>query len=102
MNKLWKIWKYAIGSFSDDKTEPYDNYVAGIRTIIFVSYMVTNAFIVSGVFDTGMMYRVIYQKPKKKGFAKHTATFYRIEDAVFWEQHVKKNLDAVDTQITVH
>jgi len=49
VNKLWKIWKYAIGSFSDDKTEPYDNYVAGIRTIIFVSYMVTNAFIVSGV-----------------------------------------------------
>jgi ATP/ADP translocase len=49
VNKLWQIWKYAIGSFSDDKTEPYDNYVAGIRTIIFVSYMVTNAFIVSGV-----------------------------------------------------
>ena len=49
MNKLWEIWKYAIGSFSDDKTAPYDNYVAGIRTIIFVSYMVTNAFIVSGV-----------------------------------------------------
>ena len=47
--RVWKIWKYAIGSFSDDKTEPYDNYVAGIRTIIFVSYMVTNAFIVSGV-----------------------------------------------------
>ena len=43
-------------------------------------------------FDTGMMYRVIYQKPKKKGFAKHTATFYKIEDAVFWEQHVKNNL----------
>jgi len=49
MSKLWEIWKYAIGSFSDDKTAPYDNYVAGIRTIIFVSYMVTNAFIVSGV-----------------------------------------------------
>ena len=49
MNKLWEVWKYAIGSFSDDKTAPYDNYVAGIRTIIFVSYMVTNAFIVSGV-----------------------------------------------------
>lgn len=49
MKKLWEIWKYAIGSFSDDKTAPYDNYVAGIRTIIFVSYMVTNAFIVSGV-----------------------------------------------------
>ena len=49
MKKAWEIWKYAIGSFSDDKTAPYDNYVAGIRTIIFVSYMVTNAFIVSGV-----------------------------------------------------
>ena len=49
MKKVWKVWKYAIGSFSDDKTAPYDNYVAGIRTIIFVSYMVTNAFIVSGV-----------------------------------------------------
>ena len=49
VNNLWNIWKYAIGSFSDDKTAPYDNYVAGIRTLIFVSYMVTNAFIVSGV-----------------------------------------------------
>ena len=49
VTNLWNIWKYAIGSFSDDKTAPYDNYVAGIRTIIFVSYMVTNAFIVSGV-----------------------------------------------------
>ena len=49
MNKLWEIWKYSLGSFSDDKTKPYDNYVAGIRTIIFISYMVTNCFIVSGV-----------------------------------------------------
>ena len=49
MKKVWEVWKYAIGSFSDDKTAPYDNYVAGIRPIIFVSYMVTNAFIVSGV-----------------------------------------------------
>ena len=49
MKKLWEIWKYSLGSFSDDKTAPYDNYVAGIRTIIFVSYMVTNIFIVSGV-----------------------------------------------------
>ena len=49
MKKVWKIWKYSLGSFSDDKTEPYDNYVACIRTVIFVSYMVTNFFIVSGV-----------------------------------------------------
>ena len=53
MQKIWQIWKYIIllGSFSDDKTMIvlYDNYVASIRTVIFVSYMVTNAFIVSGV-----------------------------------------------------
>ena len=49
MKQLWEIWKYSLGSFSDDKTAPYDNYVALIRTSIFVSYMVTNAFIVSGV-----------------------------------------------------
>ena len=49
MNKLWTIWKYSLGSFSDTKTENYDDWVAVIRTCIFVSYMVTNAFIVSGV-----------------------------------------------------
>ena len=49
MQKIWEIWKYSLGSFSDDKTAPYDNYVSIIRTSIFVSYMVTNAFIVSGV-----------------------------------------------------
>jgi len=49
MQKIWEIWKYSLGSFSDDKTAPYDNYVALIRTSIFVSYMVTNVFIVSGV-----------------------------------------------------
>lgn len=47
MTKFWNIWKYSLGSFSDDKTAPYDNYVAGIRTVIFVSYMVTNAAIVA-------------------------------------------------------
>ena len=49
MLKIWNIWKYSLGSFSDDKTAPFDNYVALIRTVIFISYMVTNTFIVSGV-----------------------------------------------------
>ena len=29
---------------------------------------------------------------QEKGYAKQKATFLKIEDAVFWEQHVKKNL----------
>jgi len=49
MDKLWRIWKYALGSFSDEKTEPYDNYIVLVRSIIFVSYLVTNCFIISGV-----------------------------------------------------
>ena len=49
MKKLWEIWKYSLGSFSDTKTENYDDWVAIVRTCIFVSYMVTNIFIVSGV-----------------------------------------------------
>ena len=49
MDKVWRIWKYALGSFSDEKTEPYDNYVGLVRSIIFVSYLVTNCFIISGV-----------------------------------------------------
>ena len=49
IHRLLTIWKYSLGSFSDDKTSPYDNYIASIRTLIFVSYMVTNAFIISGV-----------------------------------------------------
>ena len=49
MDKLWRIWKYALGSFSDEKTEPYDNYIVLVRSIIFVAYLVTNCFIISGV-----------------------------------------------------
>ena len=49
MKNLWQVWKYSLGSFSDTKTKNYDDWVAIVRTCIFVSYMVTNIFIVSGV-----------------------------------------------------
>lgn len=49
-----------------------------------------------------MIYQVNYLKPKKKGYSKQTAKFLKIEDAVFWEEHVKKTQSAVDTSITVH
>ena len=49
LSKFWEIWKYALGSFSDEKTKDYDNYVVIVRSIIFVSYLVTNCFIISGV-----------------------------------------------------
>ncbi len=49
MKKLWRTWKYALGSFSDEKTRRYDNNVVMIRTIIFFSYLITNGFIIAGV-----------------------------------------------------
>ena len=61
-----------------------------------------NLMVVIGVLNAIKMYKVNYLKPKKKGYAKHSASFMKIEDAIFWEQHVMKNLKAVDTQITVH
>ena len=36
-----------------------------------------------------MKYEVCYLKPKSKGFAKQTAIFLKIEDAIFWENIVK-------------
>ena len=49
MRKLWRVWKYTLGSFSDEKTERYDNAVAVFRSIIFFTYLATNCFIISGV-----------------------------------------------------
>ena len=49
LNKALTIWKYALGSFSDDRTKEYDNYVVVVRSVIFISYLITNCFIISGV-----------------------------------------------------
>lgn len=37
-----------------------------------------------------MKFEITYLKPKKKGYAKQTATFLDIEGAIFWESVVKK------------
>lgn len=49
LNKVWRIWKYALGSFEDNKTAEYDNWVCGVRSFIFISYLITNCFITAGV-----------------------------------------------------
>lgn len=49
MKKLWTIWKYAIGSFSDDKTADYDNYVAVIRTFVVVINVVCACMIMANI-----------------------------------------------------
>ena len=49
MKKAWRVWKYALGSFSDEKTRRYDNYIVLVRSTIFFSYLITNCFITAGV-----------------------------------------------------
>lgn len=46
-----------------------------------------------------MKFEVTYLKPKKKGHAKQTATFLKIEDAFFWKEIVEKE-GATDYIIT--
>ena len=49
MIHIIKVWKYALGSFSDEKTKEVDNQVIIVRSLIFLSYLITNCFIISGV-----------------------------------------------------
>jgi hypothetical protein len=49
MYSVWRMWKYALGSFEDTKTARYDNAVCIIRSFILLTYLVTNCFITAGV-----------------------------------------------------
>jgi len=76
MARLWKIWKYSLGSFSDTKTEDYDDWVAIIRTIIFISYLVTNVFIVSGVLRHWHDVPSELSQTQEKGILKTNCNFH--------------------------
>ena len=47
--KIWTVWKYAIGSFSDDQTEEYDNVVAIARTFIVGINVICSFFIMANI-----------------------------------------------------
>ena len=49
IKRFWTIWKYALGGFSDDKTEPYDNYVAGLRSFIVLVNVICAFFIMANI-----------------------------------------------------
>jgi len=46
--KLWRLWCKALGEKASNDKREADN-IAGIRSIIFVTYFLTNCFIVAGV-----------------------------------------------------
>jgi hypothetical protein len=45
---MWRLWAKALGEKASDKNSEADN-IAIIRTIIIISYIITNAFIIAGV-----------------------------------------------------
>ena len=49
LDRAVRVWKYALGSFSDEKTKEVDNSVVLVRSFIFLTYLITNLFIISGV-----------------------------------------------------
>ena len=48
MKNLWRLWSKALGEKAGN-TDSEANKIALIRTIIVLSYIVTNLFIIAGV-----------------------------------------------------
>jgi hypothetical protein len=48
MRKIWRIWAKSLGEKAGATKQEAD-YVALVRTIIILSYLITNCFIVAGV-----------------------------------------------------
>jgi len=49
VKKVWKIWMYALGSFNDEDTREYDNYVTLVRTGIVGVNVVCAFFIMVNI-----------------------------------------------------
>ena len=45
---MWRIWAKALGEKAS-KNDKESDHIAGIRTLIFCTYLITNLFIISGV-----------------------------------------------------
>mgnify|MGYP004380656787 FL=1 len=48
MKHLYNIWLYALGSYSDEKTKPYDTSMLLIRSAWIILHVVTCLFIIIG------------------------------------------------------
>ena len=49
MKQFWTVWKFTIGSFSDERTKEHDNSVAIIRTIIVGINVLTCLIIIANI-----------------------------------------------------
>ena len=46
--KIWRLWSKALGEKAS-KCDKESDKIAMIRTVIFFTYLITNAFIIAGV-----------------------------------------------------
>ena len=47
-HNIWRLWSYSLGE-KHGKNDKEADVISIIRTIIFITYLVTNCFIVAGV-----------------------------------------------------
>lgn len=47
-NRIWNVWAKALGQ-KTGRTDREADFVALVRTLIVISYFITNGFIVAGV-----------------------------------------------------
>ena len=65
---MWRIWAKALGE-KYGRTDREADTIACIRTFIFISYLVTNLFIISGVvrhWNDGTERMVEFDQPKQR------------------------------------
>ena len=65
---MWRIWAKALGE-KYGRNDREADIIAGIRTLIFISYLVTNLFIISGVvrhWNDGTERMVEFHQPKQR------------------------------------
>lgn len=63
---LWRLWAKALGEKAS-KCDKESDHIAGIRTFIFATYLLTNMFIIAGVIrhwnDLNPIYLYQYEIP---------------------------------------
>ena len=63
---MWRLWCYALGR-KEGREKGEADIIAGIRTVILLTYLITNCFIVAGVIrhwnNTGTNVWICADKP---------------------------------------
>lgn len=49
LTKIWKIWADALGAKADEYNNRHSDYVAIVRTVILLIYIITNLTIIMGI-----------------------------------------------------